>query len=192
MSAAGTTDNAIPAINSQNTNDAGDMASVLARIKALEEEKKAMADRLASNDAKYAKLQEAKKAEMEAMMNSTISKWLESLESADAESKEKLRVGLTDLANRADENAVWSVVACASSSWAANVNRLEELTTRLNDYQEKEKQWNNSNFQSDESRIDAGVLGKRRADDISPAVAGDIWSELEGMMKANGGGVIPI
>lgn len=174
--------------NAEMKEDSKDVSSILARIKALEEEKKMMAEKLASNDAKYAKLQEAKKAEMEAMMNNTISKWLEALETPDEKSKELLKNGLTDLVSRADENAVWNVIACASAGWAANVNRLEELQGQINDYKEKEKRWNEGAFDSESSRVDVSDLGKRKADDISESEGHNIWNELENMMKEQGGG----
>lgn len=121
------------------------------------------------------------------------SKWLESLNTPDEQSKEKLRAGLTELASRADENAVWSVIACASNSWVANVNKLEDLQTQLNAYQEKEKSWQDGNFDSESSRIEGGgALGKRKADDISEPASNDIWSELENMMKASGGARVNI
>lgn len=61
-----------------------DLASVLAKIQSLEKEKADMRAQLEVASSKLSKLQESKRAEMEQMMNSTISKWLESLETTDA------------------------------------------------------------------------------------------------------------
>ena len=174
----------------QPPNDAMvDMSSILARIKMLEDEKKAMAAELANNDAKYAKLQEAKQAEMEKIFNTSISRWLQQLETGDATCKKQLEDGLLRLANEANENPIWQVMACASSNWASNVNQIETLTTRINELQEKEKEWQNNQFASEESRVQiSNVSGKRKADDMDQnVVSADIWSEFETMMMRGGG-----
>ena len=111
-----------------------DMASVLAKIQSLEREKQAMAMTLESNNARLAKLQEGKKAEMETLMNSTISKWLEGLETKDVAAKDQLKNGLQHLINDGNESGIWNVIACASNSWIANVNSIEALTNEVNSY----------------------------------------------------------
>jgi hypothetical protein len=113
------------------------MASVLAKIQSLEREKQAMAETLSSNNARLAKLQEGKKAEMEVLMNSTIAKWLENLETKDTAAKEQLKSGLQSLIDDGNESGVWNVIACASSNWVANVNSIESLTNEVNTYKEK-------------------------------------------------------
>jgi hypothetical protein len=79
---AGLANHAMQAMSSAATTSGStlDMASVLAKIQSLEREKQAMAATLVSNNARLAKLQEGKKAEMEVLMNSTITKWLENLD----------------------------------------------------------------------------------------------------------------
>lgn len=72
MSATSGTENVSVAPSVDPKGEANDINSILQRIKSLEEEKKLMAEKLASNDAKYAKLQEAKRAEMQNMMDNTI------------------------------------------------------------------------------------------------------------------------
>ena len=68
------------------------------------------------------------------MMNSTITKWLENLETKDAAAKEQLKEGLNRLVQQGDESGVWNVIACASSNWVHNVNQIENLTHQLNEY----------------------------------------------------------
>ena len=93
------------------------------------------------------------------------------------------------------------VVACASSNWAENVNRIESLTTEINSYREKEKQLQGGLFQSEGSRIedrapdgDAGG-GKRKLESISDGGGGggngavDIWGEFQNMIMSSGGNV---
>ena len=80
---------------------------------------------------RLAKLQEGKKAEMEVLMNSTISKWLEGLDTKDVAAKDQLKSGLQHLIDDGNESGVWNVIACASSSWIANVNSIEALTNEV-------------------------------------------------------------
>lgn len=172
-----------------------DLASVLAKIQSLEKEKADMRAQLEVSNAKLSKLQESKRAEMEQMMNSTISKWLESLNTSDAAAKDQLKDGLNRLVQSGDESGVWNVIACASSSWVSNVNQIEQLTTQLNEYREKERLLSGGIFQSEESRVAVPPVSgdKRKADGISSAhgatsgAPGDIWSEFQTMMMAGGG-----
>lgn len=182
-----------------------DLASILAKIQSLEKEKADMRAQLEVTTSKLSKLQESKRAEMEQMMNSTISKWLESLQTTDANAKEQLKEGLNRLVQSGDESGVWNVIACASSSWVSNVNQIEQLTTQLNEYKEKERLLSGGIFQSEESRIassgtaippvNSAVGDKRKADSISQAHGatmgspGDIWSEFQSMLMASGGNV---
>jgi hypothetical protein len=80
---------------------------------------------------RLAKLQEGKKAEMEVLMNSTISKWLEGLDTKDVAAKDQLKNGLQHLIDDGNESGVWNVIACASNSWIANVNSIEALTNEV-------------------------------------------------------------
>ena len=171
-----------------------DLASVLAKIQSLEKEKADMRSQLDNVSSKLSKLQESKRAEMEQMMNSTISKWLENLNTSDAGAKEQLKDGLNRLVQSGDESGVWNVIACASSNWVSNVNQIETLTTQLNEYREKERLLSGGVFQSEESRIALpGVGDKRRFEGISQAPGSttgsdhDIWSEFQTMLMASGG-----
>jgi hypothetical protein len=177
-----------------------DFASVLAKIQSLEKEKADMRAQLESAVGKLSKLQESKRAEMQDMLNTTISKWLENLNMPDAQAKDQLRDGLNRLVQSGDETGVWNVVACASSNWVHNVNQIETLTNQLNEYKEKERLISGGLFHSEDSRISSSsssaipIVGeKRKAESISQAhgatsrVPGDIWGEFEDMMHANGG-----
>jgi hypothetical protein len=191
----------------QNQGSAGtaapimDLASVLAKIQSLEKEKADMRAQLEATTSKLSKLQESKRAEMEQMMNSTISKWLENLSTTDAAAKDQLKDGLNRLVQSGDESGVWNVIACASSNWASNVNQIEQLTQQLNEYREKERLLSGGIFQSEESRVSGnavpssltGAGEKRKIDGISHAhgatssMGDDIWSEFQTMMMAGGG-----
>lgn len=174
---------------SENTGNGGgtfDMASVLAKIQSLEREKQTMSATLASNNARLAKLQEGKKAEMEVLMNTTISKWLAGLETKDEAAKDQLKTGLQGLINDGNESGVWNVIACASSSWAANVNSIETLTNEVNSYKEKEKELQGGMFANESHRI-IDHDRKRKSDEIEEDVPKDIWGEFQTMMMKGGG-----
>jgi hypothetical protein len=166
-----------------------DMASVLAKIHALEREKMDMKAALDMASNRLGKLQEGKRAEMEAMMNSTILKWIEQLDTKDGASKENLLTGLNSLVKDGNESGVWEVVACASSNWAANVNKIEAQAEEINSYKEKEKQFNGGLFATDTSRIEQ-VGEKRRHEEMAPdthANPADIWGEFQTMIMSSGG-----
>jgi hypothetical protein len=176
-----------------------DLASILAKIQSLEKEKADMRAQLDVTSSKLSKLQESKRAEMEQMMNSTITKWLENLNTTDAAAKDQLKDGLNRLVQSGDESGVWNVIACASSNWVTNVNQIEQLTTQLNEYREKERLLSGGIFQSEESRVSSAAIpsvgagDKRKIDGISQAhgassgMDNDIWSEFQSMMMASGG-----
>jgi uncharacterized protein YfkK (UPF0435 family) len=138
--------------------------------------------------------QESKRSEMEQMMNSTITKWLENLQTKDAASKDQLRDGLNRLVQQGDESGVWNVIACASSNWVHNVDQIETLTQQLNEYKEKEKLLSGGIFQTEESRM-SSAGDKRKYDDIGITKGGtssnesdnSIWSEFEHMLMSSGG-----
>lgn len=125
---------------------------------------------------------------MEALLNSTIAKWLGQLQTRDEASKAQLEHGLKTLAADGNESGVWEVVACASSNWAANVNEIEQLRNKLNTYEEREKELAASGVFSRESDRIEPATHKRKADDISqPQQTNDIWSEFETMIMGKGG-----
>ena len=165
-----------------------DMASVLAKIQQLENDKKMLEQSLGQSNERLSKFQATKREEMKAIMESTINKWLEHLEATENFSKDNLKSGLERLVQEGNPTGVWDVIACASSNWQNNVNEIESLRTKLNSYEEKEKQLQNSGiFAREESRIDTHAGGKRKADDISPNVTRDIWGDLESMIMKQGG-----
>lgn len=113
-------------------------------------------------------------------MNSTISKWLEQLDTKDQANKDLLKQGLQKLASEGNESGVWEVVACASNNWAANVNQIETLKDEINSYKEKEKQLQGGLFADEASRVGE----KRKADDDRGS---DMWGEIETMFMRGGG-----
>lgn len=126
-----------------------------------------------------------RRAEMETMMNNTITKWLEQLDTKDQANKELLKQGLQKLASEGNESGVWEVVACASSNWAANVNQIESLTNEINGFKEKEKQLQGGLFGDESARVGE----KRKADDerAGGEKANDMWGEIETMFLQGGG-----
>lgn len=77
------------------------------------------------------------------------------------------------------------MVACASNSWAANVNQIESLTSEINSYKEKEKMLQGGLFADEGSRI--GSLSGEKRKNQEPEEAHDIWGEFESMIMKGGG-----
>jgi hypothetical protein len=173
------------ALNTLQNNSSVDMASVLSKIQALEQDKIDLKHVLEQQNQKISKLQEAKRAEMETLLNNTISKWVAQLDTKDPASKEKLLDGLNRIASSGDEQSgIWSVIACASSNWIANVNTIETLTNEVNSYREKEKMLQGGLFQDESNRVDGGAANKRKVDNISNSDPSDIWGEFEDMLTS--------
>lgn len=167
-----------------------DVASILAKVQQLEHANQTLQMNFQNANAQLSKFKEGKRAEMEALLNSTISSWLENLETKDAASKAQLQNGLKALAADGNESGVWEVVACASNRWHQNVTELEQLRTKLNSYEEREKELAASGMFSRESdRLEpARESHKRKADELSaPPQAADIWGEFESMLMNRGG-----
>lgn len=168
-----------------------DMASVLAKIQQLEREKSDMAAQLQARDQKLEKLTEGKRAEMQAMLETTISRFLADLQTKDEKTKEDLKQGLSRLAQRGDESGVWEVMACASAAHVEKVDELERLRTEVNGFRDKEKQLQGGVFASESSRMGDDAHGKRKADDISSSVTDngvpDIFDEFTKTIMAGGG-----
>lgn len=168
-----------------------DMASVLAKIQQLEREKSDMAAQLQARDQKLEKLTEGKRAEMQAMLETTISRFLADLQTKDEKTKEDLKQGLSRLAQRGDESGVWEVMACASAAHVEKVDELERLRTEVNGFRDKEKQLQGGVFASESSRMGDDTHGKRKADDISSSVTDngvpDIFDEFTKTIMAGGG-----
>ena len=176
-----------------------DMASVLAKLQQVEREKQQLTASLQNANGRLTKFQEAKRVEMEEIYNNVMAKWLQHLKetkASDGEVIDTFNTGLVDLAKQGDENGVWNLIACASSNWAANVNEIEGLRTRLNGYEEKERELAkhaSGTFAVENSRIEAvpsavgGEAGsKRKAGGISQQ-PNDIWGDFKSMIMSQGG-----
>lgn len=165
-----------------------DMASVLGKIQALEQEKREMQSQLKARDAKLEKLTESKRAEMQQLLEGTISKFLQDLNTKDEKTKTDLKAGLERLAQRGDESGVWEVMACASAAHVERVNELERLRTEVNAFRERDKVIHGGVFSSEDSRVSAEVGDKRRADEMSDSTgSSNIFDEFARTMMERGG-----
>jgi DNA repair exonuclease SbcCD ATPase subunit len=166
-----------------------DMASVLSKIQALEQEKRDMLLQMQSKDAKLEKLTESKRAEMQQLLEGTISKFLQDLQTKDEKTKTDLKAGLERLAQRGDESGVWEVMACASAAHVQRVNELESLRTEVNAFREREKMLQGGMFATEESRISSSEVGmKRKSDDISDSTGvPNIFDEFTRTFMERGG-----
>lgn len=165
-----------------------DMASVLARIQALENDKSSLTAELQQKDAKIDKLTESKRAEMQQMLQTTISTFLTDLQPKDVKAVEEVKSGLERIALKGTDNAIWDVVACASAAHAVRVNELETLRVEVNAFRDKEKQLQGGMFSNEEARMQGGSGGKRKSDEISSDnSAPDIFAEFSRSIIQTGG-----
>ena len=89
---------------------------------------------------------------MQQLLEGTMSKFLQDLQTKDDKTKADLRAGLERLAQKGDESGVWEVMACASSAHVARVSELENLRTEVNAFREREKVMQGGVFGTEESR----------------------------------------
>ena len=168
-----------------------DMASVLARIQALENDKSSLSAELQQKDAKIEKLTESKRAEMQQMLETTISAFLTDLQPKDVKAVEEVKSGLERCALKGTDNPIWDVVACASAAHAVRVNELETLRVEVNAFREKEKQLQGGMFSTEGARTQAGSGNKRKSDDISSSTTDngvpDIFEEFTRNIIQTGG-----
>lgn len=146
-----------------------DMASVLGRIQQLEKLNAELSSTITAKDGQLERLTEGKRAEMKTLLETTMARFLEDLQTRDSKTKEDLKEGLARLAQRGDESGVWEVMACASASHVEKVNELEKLRSEVNDFREKERQLQGGLFASEAARVKdpAQEHGKRKFDEIS-------------------------
>jgi len=167
------------------------MASVLGKIQALEQEKRDLHTQLMSQESKLQKLTESKRAEMQQMLEGTIGRFIQDLQTKDEKTKTDLKAGLERLASRGDESGVWEVMACASAAHAERVNELERLRNEVNSFKEKEKALQGGVFGTEESRFGNDYGNKRKADEISSATTDNgvpnIFDEFTKTMMEKGG-----
>lgn len=168
-----------------------DVASILSKIQSLEQEKAELNQQLTMKDAKLDKLTESKRVEMQQLLETTISKFLEDLQMRDTKTKEDLRAGLERLAKRGDETGVWEVMACASSAHVARVTELESLRTEVNTFREREKALQGGVFGAEDTRLLQEVGSKRKIEEISTNVSvngvPDIFEEFSKTIMSEGG-----
>ena len=122
-------------VNAQEQQQGLDYNSVLEQIQSLQKQNADLQTQLITSNQHLSKFREGKSAEMKELMETTIAKYLEQLNSLDQGSKENLKNNLEQLAKEGNATGVWEVMACASSNWAANVNQIETLTQQVNSYQ---------------------------------------------------------
>ena len=125
------------------------------------------------------------------LLQGTISKFIQDLQTTDEQTKTDLKSGLERLANTGDESGVWEVMACASAAHVERVNELEKLRTEVNTFREREKALQGGVFGTEESRISNDYGSKRKADNISDSTSANgvpnIFDEFTRTMMDRGG-----
>lgn len=165
-----------------DNNATPDLASIMAQVANLEKQNQELQNNLQNKNNRLEKLTESKRTEMQNVLDNVITKWLDTVETQNPESKEQFKTGLNKLVdNTAEDSGIWQVVACASSAHMRTVNELEQMRTDYNALKEKME---GGQFARTEDQIQVG--NKRRAtESIDPEEPErrDIWGDFELMMK---------
>ena len=164
--------------------DKPDISSLLAHVAALEQERAALrAEKekaenvLQSRTEQLSKLQEGKRTEMKAKLDTMITDWLKDIDVGDEAVKQEFMNGMERIVTETKEDSgVWKVMCCASAAHKQRVSEIQRLKDEFNEIKTKAEA---GSFRAEETRI----VGKRKDPESR---AGDIWSEFEGFMKSNG------
>lgn len=168
-----------------------DISSIMSRISQLEREKNQLQEQVTNKESQLSKMTEAKKAEMQKVMDTMISNWLEQLKQNQQMTSEKVEdfeKGLHKVINAtADDSGVWQVVCSASAMHASNVSELEQMRIQKEDL---EKKLSGGSFSSINDRADIGntIGNKRKAEEnaeMPTRDVPDIWDEFIGQYKYN-------
>jgi hypothetical protein len=179
-----------PALTPDVSKGQVDMSSILAKIQQLEQQNRYLTDEGAQKDLRLDKLTEAKKLEMQNVLQTTIARFIADLQTKDAKTKEDLTASLTNFANKGHDTGVWEVMACASAAHVERVTELENLRVENNALKERESALTGGVFGVESARIQVDSAAtpasmKRKIDDISEAPS--MWDDFHTMLNNNGG-----
>jgi hypothetical protein len=163
-----------------------DMNAILEKIKALEQERAEMQKNLDTTQSRLGKMQEAKKAEMNHVLDNVIKKYVDKIQTTDEsqkevfnEKKQNFWEGMKRLADTTQEDSgIWQVMVCASQMEELRASEMEKM--RL-EYDEMKKQLN-GRFGEEIERT-----GKKRRQEEEPEVPGrtsdSLWDDWKLMME---------
>jgi len=185
---------------------AGDVQSMMQKIRDLEAEKQALAaekqalatekqalqQNLQETEARASQLSEKTKAEMLAKINTTIATWLRSMpeDTLSAEKREQVLKGMEALANAtASDSGLYQMLVCASEQHISNVTHLEEVRKERDELLQR---LSGGKFADEDARL----AGKRKAEVISADAPGKskMWADFELVLQQDKGwtGVTPL
>eukprot|EP00961_Rhodomonas_salina_P012825 172772-Rhodomonas_salina.5 len=159
----------------------GDIQAMLQKIKDLESQNNNLASerselnaQLQATNSKVSKLTEKTKEDMNNKLNTTISTWLEGIDTANETKKKEFRAGLERLVNNtAEDSGIWQVVACASEQHMHSVTELERLRVEKDALQ---KRLDGGKFANEDSRV-----GQKRKNDVIDTQQPEVIAENDGM-----------
>ena len=147
-----------------------ELGSILAQVQTLQADRERLQKELEASQGQIDKLQEGKRAEMQKMLDTVISRWL-----TDRVESEEARKAFVDGMDRLvkgtkESNGVWQVACQASNAHAKRLEELERLRVECTSLREQAP---GARFKDEGSR-------KRERDD-APAVtdSDDVWASFE-------------
>ena len=173
-SASGSTANAPPTAHEDSARP--QMGNVLKHIEALEQQRDKLAKQLEEATQRNEKLSTKTREGMQSALDTLMKKWMDAVETKDAQVKDQFKSGLNKLVqNSAEDNGVWQMMVAASSLHDRQAHDLDQLRVENNDLKQKL----DGSYASSEAR-----LGKRPADEqldraaVAESETSGMWSDF--------------
>jgi hypothetical protein len=135
-----------------------------------------------------AKLSEKQRREMKHIYDTVITQWVDQQEGVNTETRDEFKNGIMRLAEEAKEdNGIWQVVMCASSSAHRDrenaIKKETEFQALNTTYQELKTRVDGGRFSNEEARVGS----KRAAVDPTPQTGAshNIWDQFSEYMKTS-------
>lgn len=162
----------------------GDMTNVLQHIKALEDAKVELENRLRQSENRAERMSVKTRESMQAAMDTLMKKWMDAVDTKDEVVKTQFKTGLDKLINHsAEENGVWQMMVAASSLHERQENNLDKLRIENNELRSKV----DTMYGSTESRV-VGEKSRQKEQmdrsDVRPDAKDNIWEDFASSLNS--------
>lgn len=109
-------------------NDSTDMSNILTHIKSLETKSKDLEAKLEHERQRNQKLSQKTREGMQSALDTLMTKWMDAVETKDAQTKDHFKSGLETLVSKsAEDNGVWQMMVAASALHERQEHNLEKI-----------------------------------------------------------------
>jgi hypothetical protein len=169
--------------------DTGDVDNIMRKMADQQSQIANLNVQLQTKSEDVAKLSEKQRREMKHIYDTVITQWVDQQDGVNPETRDEFKNGIMRLAEEAKEdNGIWQVVMCASSSAHRDrenaIKKETEFQALNTSYQELKTRVDGGRFSNEEARV-----GSKRsaADEVPHHQAGggnDIWDQFSTYMKS--------